>query len=310
MPRLPLAGSVVANSDHHVGDRPLVIKFFVPFITQRSPSAVSSSWARVRCAFASEPASGSDSAKQPIFRPAARSGSQRARWASVASCRMGAQDQRVLHRHRDRRRRAGARDLLQRHRVRKRVHAAAAPLLGHHDAEQPELAEACEDLLRELVLAVDLGGPGQDLAAPPDHARCPGSASAPVTGRSSCAFPGRGALLRRTPACPLFDPRLRTAPRTVRARLPARRRTTRRARAARRARSSASPPRSPAARVPRSAPRAPARAASARPAPSPRCTGRCAAPRRRRWTRPIKSAPARAPRRPAARAAGCRRIPG
>ncbi len=65
------------------------MKFLVPLRTQR---AASPSWrtARVRCALASEPASGSESAKQPIFLPAARSGSQRARCSSVPSFKMGA----------------------------------------------------------------------------------------------------------------------------------------------------------------------------------------------------------------------------
>jgi hypothetical protein len=72
--------------------------------------------------------------------------------------------QRALHRHRDRRRRAGARDLLQRDRVRQGVHPGAAPAFGDHRAKQSELAELREDLRRELVAAVDLGRARQDLA--------------------------------------------------------------------------------------------------------------------------------------------------
>ena len=87
MPRPPLVGSVVASTIARSATGALVMKFLVPFRTQRAaPSRV----ARVRWALASEPASGSESAKQPIFRPAARSGSQRARWASVPSFRIGA----------------------------------------------------------------------------------------------------------------------------------------------------------------------------------------------------------------------------
>jgi hypothetical protein len=87
MPRLPLAASVVANTIMTSATGALVMKFLVPFSTQRSPSLT----ARVRCAFASDPASGSDSAKQPIIFPTVRSGSQRARWASSPSWRIGAQ---------------------------------------------------------------------------------------------------------------------------------------------------------------------------------------------------------------------------
>jgi hypothetical protein len=67
MPLWPCARSFIANSTQTSATGPFVIQFLVPFRTQ--PSAVFS--AVVFCAAASEPASGSDSAKQPSSLPCA-----------------------------------------------------------------------------------------------------------------------------------------------------------------------------------------------------------------------------------------------
>ena len=64
--------------------------------------------------------------------------------------------------HRDRDRRVDPRQLLDRDRVRERVGARAAVLLGHGHAHQPELGQLRDELVREAVLAVELGGDRSD----------------------------------------------------------------------------------------------------------------------------------------------------
>jgi hypothetical protein len=56
-----------------------------------------------------------------------------------------------------------ARQLLDRDRVRERVGARAAVLLGDRHAHQPELGQLRDELVREAVLAVELGGDRRDL---------------------------------------------------------------------------------------------------------------------------------------------------
>ena len=74
IPRLRWVGSVEAKTIARSATGALVMKFLVPFRIQPSPTLAPARVARVRRALASEPASGSESAKQPILRPAARSG--------------------------------------------------------------------------------------------------------------------------------------------------------------------------------------------------------------------------------------------
>ena len=71
--------------------------------------------------------------------------------------------ERRVRRDRDADRRVDPRELLDRERVRERVAAAAAVLLGERDAHQPELAELRDDLVREALLAVELLGDRRDL---------------------------------------------------------------------------------------------------------------------------------------------------
>ena len=59
----------------------------------------------------------------------------------------------------------GARQLLEHEHVRDEVGAGAAVLLRHADAEQPELGQRCEQLPREPVRAIPLGGVRLDLGA-------------------------------------------------------------------------------------------------------------------------------------------------
>ena len=56
----------------------------------------------------------------------------------------------------DRDRRVDARQLLDRDRVRERVGAAAAVLLGDRHAHQPELGQLGDEVVREALLAVEL----------------------------------------------------------------------------------------------------------------------------------------------------------
>ena len=63
----------------------------------------------------------------------------------------------------DRDRRVDARQLLDRDRVRERVGAAAAVLLGDRHAHQPELGHLGDEVVREALLAVELLGDRRDL---------------------------------------------------------------------------------------------------------------------------------------------------
>ena len=63
----------------------------------------------------------------------------------------------------DRDRRVDPRQLLDRDRVRQRVGAAAAVLLGDRHAHQPELGHLGDELVREALLAVELLGDRRDL---------------------------------------------------------------------------------------------------------------------------------------------------
>ena len=83
--------------------------------------------------------------------------------ASVPNLMDRIADQRVVDAHDHARRRARARDLLHRQRVRDGVDAGAALLLGDRDAEEPELGHALDELRAGTVLAIDLGGLRQRL---------------------------------------------------------------------------------------------------------------------------------------------------
>ena len=95
--------------------------------------------------------------------------------------------------HRDRDGGVDPRQLLDRDRVRERVGAGAAVLLRDRDAHQPELGHLGDELVREALLAVELGGERRDALARRTRARCAGPARARRTGRSSRAE-GRGEL--------------------------------------------------------------------------------------------------------------------
>ena len=69
----------------------------------------------------------------------------------------------MVRRDRDRDGRVDARELLDRDRVRERVRAGAAVLLGDRHSHQPQLRELRDDLVREALLAVELVGDGRDL---------------------------------------------------------------------------------------------------------------------------------------------------
>ena len=64
---------------------------------------------------------------------------------------------------RDRDGRVDPRQLLDRDRVRERVAAASAVLLGDRHPHQPELGELRDELVREAMLPVELLGDGRDL---------------------------------------------------------------------------------------------------------------------------------------------------
>ena len=66
--------------------------------------------------------------------------------------------ERRVRRQRDRQRRVDPSQLLDGDRVRERVAAGAAVLLGDGDPHQPELGELGDELVREPVLAVELRG--------------------------------------------------------------------------------------------------------------------------------------------------------
>ena len=71
--------------------------------------------------------------------------------------------ERGVRRDRDRDRRVDSRQLLDRDRVRDRVGAAAAVLLGNRHAHQPELGQLGDEVVGEAVLAVELLGDRGDL---------------------------------------------------------------------------------------------------------------------------------------------------
>ena len=135
-----------------------VMKIFEPSITH-SPS---SSRAVVRAAPASEPAPGSVSPNAASLRPRREVGEP------LAPLLLGAEEvdrqrpERVVRRDRDRDRRVDPRQLLDRDRVRERVGAAAAVLLGDRHPHQPELGQLGDELVREALLAVELLGDRRD----------------------------------------------------------------------------------------------------------------------------------------------------
>ena len=140
----------------------LVMNIFSPSIR---PAAVGRASARVRMAPASEPASGSVSPNAPSA-PARRRG--RAPSARAAPLVAVHDD-----RHRpepgvggdgDGHARVDPRQLLDRDRVRQRVEARAAQLLGHRHPHQAEPAERRDDRVGEAALAVELLGDRRDLA--------------------------------------------------------------------------------------------------------------------------------------------------
>ena len=71
--------------------------------------------------------------------------------------------ERAVRRDRDRDRRIDSRQLLDRDRVRDRVGAAAAVLLGNGHAHQPELGQLRDEVVGEAVLPVELLGDRGDL---------------------------------------------------------------------------------------------------------------------------------------------------
>ena len=159
-PRAPaVAGSVRANSTNVPAREPFVIHCFAPFSTQPSPSAA----AVVRSEPASEPEPGSVSANAPRCSPRARGGTKRARCSSVPNAR--SRERRGARVHRDRHADTGirARELLEHENVGEEVRARSAVLLGHADAQKPELGELRDQLVREAVLAVPVGGIRRDL---------------------------------------------------------------------------------------------------------------------------------------------------
>ena len=68
-----------------------------------------------------------------------------------------------MNRDRDAHARVRARELLEHEDVGKEVGSGAAVFLGHADSHQAELGELAEQLTREAVVAIPLGGVGLDL---------------------------------------------------------------------------------------------------------------------------------------------------
>ena len=137
----------------------LVMKIFEPSITH-SPS---SRRAVVRVAPASEPAFASVSPKAARLRPEARSGSHAPLLLLRAEQVDRQRAERVVRGDGDRDRRVDARQLLDADRVRERVRARTAVLLGDRHAHQPEPGELLDDLVREPLLAIELLGHRLDL---------------------------------------------------------------------------------------------------------------------------------------------------
>ena len=92
MPLCLFSGSVMAKSSTQSAAGPLVMKFLVPESTH-SPPRFS---ARVFCAPASLPASGSESAKQPSFSPRASGASTSRFCRSLPNLRIGSQTSELL----------------------------------------------------------------------------------------------------------------------------------------------------------------------------------------------------------------------
>ena len=136
-----------------------VMKIFEPSITH-SPSRSS---AFVRVAPASEPASGSVSpnAASALARREPRQPLLLLLLVAEEEDRHRAE--RGVRRDRDRDGGVDARQLLDCDRVRDRVAAGAAVLLGDRQAHQPQLGELGDELVREAVLAVELLGDRRDL---------------------------------------------------------------------------------------------------------------------------------------------------
>ncbi len=84
-PRVPPSAPVRANTTYIPAAGAFEMKRLAPVMTQWSPCRS----ARVATAAASEPASGSVSAKAGTVSPRASAGSQRCFWASVPARRMG-----------------------------------------------------------------------------------------------------------------------------------------------------------------------------------------------------------------------------
>ena len=135
---------------------PLVIHCLLPVI---SPSSA----ARVRIAPASEPASGSVSAKAASSWPWASGGTNRSTCSDVPWRRIGSVPALVCTATVTPTPGVGARELLEHEDVGEEVGARAAVLGGHAHAHQPELAELGEDLLGEGVLAIPGRGARGDL---------------------------------------------------------------------------------------------------------------------------------------------------
>ena len=130
-----------------------MIHCFEPLSLQPSSSAT----AAERSAPASDPESGSVSAKAPMH-PARREVGDEPPLLLVGAEREDRQRRGArVHGDGDADARIGARELLEHEDVREEVGAGASELLGHADAHQPELAQLREHLPRERVIAVPAG---------------------------------------------------------------------------------------------------------------------------------------------------------
>ena len=114
-----------------------------------------------RIAATSEPAPGSVSPKHASFSPFACGVSQRCFCSSVAVLEQRERVEADVHRDQRPERRLAALDLLARERLGDEVEPGAAVLLRDHDAEDPELGHALDQLHVELVVDVVLDGDGQ-----------------------------------------------------------------------------------------------------------------------------------------------------
>ena len=138
---------------------PFVIHCFWPEISQPSPSRV----AAVRRAAASEPAPGSVSANAPSARREASGGTNRSRCSFVPHARIGSVVA-LVWTATVTPTPASARDSSSSTRMYERKSAPAPPYSsGTHTPIRPELAEPCEHLAREAMLAIPLGRVRRDL---------------------------------------------------------------------------------------------------------------------------------------------------